>query len=125
MRAKITMTSHPSVYVTYTAQYDNSSVSVDTLSCGSVLSADGYATYGSIPRYPYVAGYYGGNSTCGQCYSLNYESTYLTVQVIDYYGGGFALPTEAYAWLTTGSTEGPITTEGVTAYLADGPFNCN
>ncbi|KZT66200.1 hypothetical protein DAEQUDRAFT_477888 [Daedalea quercina L-15889] len=112
-------------YVVYgnDQQFEDASASVDTLTCGPVLSAEGYATIGSISGN--LAGFANVTSAesplCGQCVVLGWQGRDVTVRIVDTSSeGGFVVTGETYEELV-GS---PIVPGIYQAQIVEGPYSC-
>ncbi|KAH9837568.1 uncharacterized protein C8Q71DRAFT_722916 [Rhodofomes roseus] len=115
----------PPIYdeVSFSSKYTDTNASVDTLTCGDQLAAEGYATVGAIPGN--IAGFANITSTdsslCGKCYVLEYAGAFLTVRVVDTAGDGFVVTKGAYETLT--GNQAPIP-PSVDARVLEGPTSC-
>jgi len=97
---------------TYSTFYDNSGASLDTVTCGSTLEAQGYTTFGSLPGFPLIGGFSNitgpESSECGMCAVLGYAGGFVTVMFIDSAENGLVLSEVAMAQLVGNVTEYPI-----------------
>ncbi|KAH9910483.1 uncharacterized protein B0H18DRAFT_1046061 [Fomitopsis serialis] len=115
----------PPIYeeTSFSSKYTDTDASVDILTCGSQLAAEGYTTVGAIPGN--IAGFANITSTdsslCGQCYTLEYAGAFLTIRVVDTAETGFVTTKGAYETLTGNQTPIP---PSVDARVLEGPTSC-
>jgi len=99
----------PTVTVSYDTTYDNCSASLNTVACSSQLETLGYATFGSLPDFPYIGGAgvvsATGSTGCGTCWELTYDGNKIVVLAIDYTDEGFNIAQEALDALTDGRAQ--------------------
>jgi len=115
----------PPIYdeVSFSSKYTDTNASVDILTCGSQLAAEGYTTVGAIPGN--IAGFANITSAdpalCGQCYTLEYAGAFLNIRVVDTAETGFVTTKGAYETLTGNQTPIP---PSVDARVLEGPTSC-
>lgn len=111
---------------TYSAKYSDSSASVDILTCGAQLAAEGYTTLGSIGGN--IAGFANvtspDSSLCGKCFVLEYAGAFLNIVVVDTADNGFVTTEGAYDnWVGNLAGQSPIPSS-VDARVVEGPSSC-
>lgn len=94
----------------YDTLYDHPETSLSATACSAGAGTlKGYNTFGSIPKYPHIAGSFfveGFNSTsCGACYELQYNradgtQVVLPFTVVNSASGGFISSAQAVKDLT-------------------------
>lgn len=95
-----------SINVQYDTKYDNSSESIDSVSCSdgpNGLGTKGYNTLGAVPNFPLIAGAPNvswDSPNCGACYAITYGSTTIYVTAVDAATNSFVLSEEAMNKLT-------------------------
>jgi len=100
------------ITVSYDPGYDVATRSLDDVACSNgangLITRFGYLTQGQIPTFPKIGGastIAGWNSpNCGQCYSLTYVPTGVTIFIlaVDSAGAGFNIAESAMNTLTNG-----------------------
>ncbi|EIM82441.1 Epl1 protein [Stereum hirsutum FP-91666 SS1] len=94
--------------VRYDTTYDNAGQSTDTVACsdGTNGLASRYPTFGSFPKFPFLAAsdsIPGWNSpNCGTCFAVTYNGVTVNVLAIDHAGDGINMSLEAMNALTNG-----------------------
>ncbi|KAH7920670.1 immunomodulatory protein [Leucogyrophana mollusca] len=95
--------------LSYDTLYDESTLSLDDVSCSdgtNGLITKGYTTLGQLPTFPNVGGAIavtGWNSAaCGSCWEVTYGSETIAVTAVDVALDGFNLSEEAMNTLTGG-----------------------
>ena len=111
---------------TYSARYSDGGASVDILTCGAQLAAEGYTTIGSIGSN--IAGFVNvtspNSSLCGECFVLEYAGAFLNIIVVDTASDGFVTTQAAYDnWVGSLAGQKPIP-PSVDARVLGGPSNC-
>jgi len=99
-----------STTVTYSTAYDVGKSSLATVACSdgkNGLLRQGYTTFDSLPRFPYIGGAHdipGWNSSlCGSCWNLDYKGKTVIIQAVDASPGqGFNIAKQAMDELTNG-----------------------
>ncbi|KZT66199.1 hypothetical protein DAEQUDRAFT_477890 [Daedalea quercina L-15889] len=121
----LAQTSSNRSYVVYgdAQQLENTSASVDTLTCGPTLASEGYTTIGSIPgnltAFSNVTS--ADSPLCGQCVVLGRDGREVTVRIVDTYTeSGFDLTGEVFGALVG---NGPLPGI-VSAEILKGPYKC-
>lgn len=117
----------PTIYIVYgnAERFEDTSASVDTLVCGSVLEAAGYDTIGEIPgnlaAFINVTTATEPPGLCNRCVVLGWKGTEVTVRIVDdSTEGGFQLTEPAYEQLV-----GSDVLPGIyQAQILEGPFDC-
>ena len=120
-------TTDPTVYIVYgdAQRFEDTSASVDTLVCGSVLEAAGYDTIGEIPgnlaAFINVTTATEPPGLCNRCVVLGWQGTQVTVRIVDdSTQGGFQLTEPAYEELV-----GSDVLPGIyQAQILEGPYDC-
>ncbi|KAH9914302.1 uncharacterized protein B0H18DRAFT_517951 [Fomitopsis serialis] len=114
------------VYVVYGngQQFEDPTASVDTLTCGSVLAAEGYAQVGDIPGN--LAGFANVTNAdsplCSQCVVLGWQGRDVTVRIVDTSSeGGFVVTEGTYEELVGSDTVLPGIYQ---ARIVEGPYSC-
>lgn len=106
----VTAQSYPQVQMTYNYSYDISSTSVESLTCGSQLKAQGYATLGDIPHYPSIGASENvtdaNSAACGTCILLQFAGNFASVLVVNHTDEGMVTSEQTMEWLVP---EGNIT----------------
>ncbi|KAH9834462.1 uncharacterized protein C8Q71DRAFT_142961 [Rhodofomes roseus] len=113
--------------ISYDTSYDTASTPTASAMCGSQLTSEGYATYGSIPTFPSLGG--SANITgpdsalCSQCVVFEFAGNFAGVKLINSAGGSgwdFVISEEAMNTLTNNVTIYPH----VNARIVQGPYSC-
>ncbi|EPS93824.1 hypothetical protein FOMPIDRAFT_1020380 [Fomitopsis schrenkii] len=115
------------VYIVYgnAQQFEDTSASVDTLVCGSVLAAAGYDTIGEIPgnlaAFINVTTATEPPGLCNRCVVLSWQGREVTVRIVDdSTEGGFQLTGPVYKQLI-----GSEVVPGIyQAQISEGPYDC-
>ncbi|PCH38037.1 hypothetical protein WOLCODRAFT_23042 [Wolfiporia cocos MD-104 SS10] len=99
------------VPVAYNVSYDQGSVSVDTLTCGSKLKAAGYTNLSSLPSFPNIGGFANvtgpDSDECGTCWVLSWGGNFQSILVVDSADDGFVVSEEAMTGLILNTTYPP------------------
>ena len=111
---------------TYSTKYSDDNASVDILTCGAQLAAEGYTTIGSIQGN--IAGFANvtgpDSSLCGECFALEYAGAFLDIVVVDTAEDGFVTTQGAYDnWVGVLAGQNPIP-PSVDARVVEGPYDC-
>ncbi|KAI0787946.1 hypothetical protein C8Q74DRAFT_1176334, partial [Fomes fomentarius] len=98
--------------VSYDTVYDAKGTSLDVVACSdgeNGLESQGFTTFGSLPKFPYIGGAQavaGWNSpNCGSCWQLKYKNNTINVLAIDHAKSGFNIAKAALDKLTNNQAE--------------------
>ncbi|TFK49763.1 hypothetical protein OE88DRAFT_381921 [Heliocybe sulcata] len=95
--------------VTYNSAYDNSCLSLASVTCGPTLMSMGFSTFGSLPSFPYIGAtsFIPATSTCSQgncasCYNITNGDVTISILAIHSASAGMSVGLEAMNELTHG-----------------------